>query len=135
MTKISTKQMRSCADELDHCTSSAGKWGQPPDIYGKSAQYLRRAADKLDEISTRANGWLPIKSAPKDGTEILLAEFSPDGIGRSGYVYRAARWHYHVGFCKDGRFWECSFYDGYTIGTDELITHWMPLPTPPKVDE
>lgn len=56
--------------------------------------------------------WQLIKTAPKDGTEILL-------FGSCGR---------QVGAFKDGEWW-CTWYDGYT---PNLVTHWMPLPAPPK---
>lgn len=68
--------------------------------------------------NTRAPQWLPIESAPEDGTEILVW----DGRGIT-----SVRWHFSgwsLVYCgwraEDGDF------DG--------ATHWMPLPAPPEVE-
>ena len=66
----------------------------------------------------KGNGWQSIDSVPKDGTEILILDISKD-------VYTA--W-----FVENRERWE-EAYSG-----DELIhklTHWQPLPTPPKESE
>lgn len=70
-------------------------------------------------------GWLPIATAPKDGTCVLLRS-------KSGYVNRPYR-------CHVGR-WATSSYpsprgwweqgEGFHLDGDEP-THWMALPAPP----
>lgn len=73
-------------------------------------------------------GWLPIESAPKDGTRVLITD--------GKYVYQA---HY-TDDCEFGQFendhragwqiWACE--DGYyssAIEIDEVVK-WMPLPPP-----
>lgn len=76
------------------------------------------------------NGWRPIETAPKDGTDILLAEIQKvDG-----------KWHYgeiDVGcwmrepmsrdeYGRDYWFWASNY------GRVEEPTHWQPLPEPPE---
>lgn len=71
----------------------------------------------------RSDGWLPIESAPKDGTPVML--FSPcdpffnDGANvGTGMVWVSGGW-------RDTGGWRGDY------GHDEP-THWQPLPDPPK---
>ncbi|WP_408015527.1 DUF551 domain-containing protein [Rhodovarius lipocyclicus] len=60
------------------------------------------------------NGWLPIESAPRDGTFVLL-------------------WDRVVGLLHgwwDGKHWVHSW-DSEIIPGQRDLTHWRPLPTPP----
>jgi hypothetical protein len=71
----------------------------------------------MEKVKT---GWLPIESAPRDGTRILAYE---DGN------------HYALEWCQefpepDGGYWKC-FCGQYVTITPEP-THWMPLPAPPE---
>jgi len=64
-------------------------------------------------------GWQPIETAPKDGTEIL----GSDGVART-----SIQW--------DGEFldrWELAWPGAYAEDVSFYPTHWMPLPDPPKV--
>lgn len=56
--------------------------------------------------------WQPISSAPKDDVIIRGWWFEAPGLGKS---------------------WECDI--EYHDGTDVFVTHWLPLPPPPKGDE
>ena len=44
--------------------------------------------------------------------------------------------HYKHAYCNNDGYWaiECCFYDGekFQIGLAYKVTHWMPLPEPPK---
>ena len=65
-------------------------------------------------------GWQPIGSAPKDGTEMLL--YANGGAGDREYV-GVGQWATAKGpGTVAGWFWS------YAIRP----THWMPLPEPPK---
>jgi len=66
-----------------------------------------------------SNGWQPIETAPKDGTEILLYA-SAWGLSDIGLCY----W-------RDDR-----VMTGWTWGCEQPFkfpTHWMPIPEAPKV--
>jgi hypothetical protein len=62
-----------------------------------------------------SGGWQPIETAPKDGTRIL-------GF-RSG-------WAEAIGVA----FWRCDWEEWRSVPGDYSwnLTHWMPLPEPPK---
>lgn len=90
--------------------------------------------------SQRENGWMPIESAPKDGSEIILA--APKTRGGSYWV--------HVGWWVEGDSHPWRFIDDFSMEptgccdredgervcvngfTEDAPTHWMPLPTPPE---
>lgn len=59
--------------------------------------------------------WLPIKTAPRDGSIIDL--FAADGTRWENCSFEDGRW-FRYG----------NFYEEYEISP----THWMPLPTPPS---
>lgn len=62
--------------------------------------------------------WLPIGTAPKDGTEILLCRSADDG--HSETFVQVASWRYGG--------WTV-FYDALPLHFEP--THWMPLPRVP----
>ena len=89
----------------------------------------------LAKAEALAEGWQPIETAPKDGTEILL-----HGAGRTTYGQWAApsktpHLHYQDGFAPE-EVWEefdpywASWDGGFT--DEHPPTHWRPLPPPPK---
>lgn len=61
--------------------------------------------------------WWPIETAPKNGTTILLS---------NGTWINFGRWHRHL-YGRGSPGWVIN-----DCGTVERITHWMPLPVPPK---
>lgn len=63
--------------------------------------------------SVEGDGWLPIESAPKDGTQILI-EVHPR-------IFDVVSW-------SDGAWREC----GNFMRLRKDPTHWRPLPTPPS---
>lgn len=65
--------------------------------------------------------WQPIETAPKDGRQILAWD------GNEAMCVEFTTW-------VDGTcFWEFAHgKDGHVYGAGEILTHWMPLPPPPK---
>ena len=99
-----------------------------------AAMAFRDMAEKYRARATGApppaspSGWQPIETAPKDGTDVLLArkdgvdigswqEAQPDGF-ESGVIVDPGLpegWYGYLGFSP----------------FDDPPTHWMPLPVPP----
>jgi hypothetical protein len=69
------------------------------------------------------NTWRPIKTAPKNGSEILT--FSTPRYGGSGIIVQ------HWYNCWRGETW----YDHSEEYGDSGATDWRPLPQPPKQSE
>ena len=62
--------------------------------------------------------WMPIDTAPKDGSAVLVWD---------GYNQTTAIW------CAEFTGWELAVpSDGYIDSNCISPTHWMPLPEPPK---
>lgn len=80
-----------------------------------ASRQIRNFVESYETAKEAANlsGWMPIASAPKDGTKILLLD--PEGCG-SGY------WNGNGWMADWGNYYE---YEPET-------THWMPLPLPPE---
>ena len=76
--------------------------------------------------------WQPIETAPKDGTKIL-------GYGLCEYVWRPIEKcekiifiAYHNSSWGDGWYFDINDEDGSVVAH---LTHWIPLPKPPKETE
>lgn len=77
--------------------------------------------------------WMPIETAPKDGTWILLTggdiwkgwdgDTQPDAVVGQ---YTESR-----NFSPSEGHWQFAWYDGGFYGEYIDPTHWMPLPAPP----
>jgi hypothetical protein len=100
--------------------------------------------------STALSDWMPIETAPKDGTAVL--GYDPQGVPIGGHSGWPRDYMHHVVVMRwaeddDGEFaWVTpmhGLYGGSSIfrdppdwaGHDAEPTHWMPLPTPPEVTE
>ena len=72
-------------------------------------------AEKLISNGVTVQEWIPVKDRlPESGKEGVLI---------------ALRWGaVDIGWCEDGR-WSSEFINEYEDGE---VTHWMPLPQPPK---
>lgn len=69
--------------------------------------------------------WHPIETAPKDGTSIILH------IQKHNETYYDCKWGPY-GF--ETYEWDGESYDWSPILSSASLTHWMPLPEPPKED-
>jgi hypothetical protein len=72
--------------------------------------------------AARAYQWMPIETAPKDGTDILVA------YGSSVGWMNIVKWHEK----KSGWRWVCSYTHKRLWNNP---THWLPLPQPPQQRE
>jgi hypothetical protein len=70
--------------------------------------------------------WQPIETAPKDGTSVLLLELLFEDLGAQAQNYTVATFRRRDGWVADI---ECK-----PMSHQDKITHWMPLPDPPKCD-
>ena len=75
----------------------------------------KKITDHLISNGVTVQEWIPVtKRLPKNGKEDVLI---------------ALRWgEVDIGGCEDGR-WRSEFVNEYEDGE---VTHWMPLPQPPK---
>lgn len=72
--------------------------------------------------------WQPIETAPKDGTPILGFRFYPVAIRWRPDLDSEFQWDaVSLGSHASTNFMSNGFIDG-----DSNLTHWMPLPEPPK---
>ena len=89
-----------------------------PDVIGEYRiphKLKEEIADHLIANGVTVQEWISVKDRlPKNGKEGVLI---------------ALRWgEVDIGWCEDGR-WDSEFVNEYEDGE---VTHWMPLPQPPK---
>lgn len=107
-------------------------WGYSEKLF--TAQQLHAYA--LEAIAASMVWWLPIESAPKDGTKIL--------IWRDGWDYAPVAWRDAIDG-EDGSFGAWVFDDSLCLGVSDGVlgwnedvedgsmpTHWMPIPAAPS---
>jgi hypothetical protein len=77
--------------------------------------------------------WLPISSAPKDGTPILLFAEGKIGIGYIEQRARSERLIGHASWIGREKWADGDTHTEVTLGwvRPADATHWMPLPKPP----
>lgn len=92
----------------------------------------------IEDLQTSAlDSWEPIKSAPKDGSEITLS---------NGITVAQGAWHNVAPSTQeirdaDGRYVDqidCNGFEGWSDssgGMQPEPTHWMPLPPPPEINK
>jgi len=81
------------------------------------AAVIRALESARDEMAKRIPQWLPIESAPKDGTRIHVWR-------RHGTYPRQVKYDAQYDAFQDD--------DGIHV---HGLTHWMPLPPPPPADK
>lgn len=121
-------------DELERPSSDTNRmkpaaelWAEweADDLVSPAAQAAQKGIPRLAAALKKArreamDQWRPIKTAPKDGTEILIGWFELRGQDSM----TVARWH------GSKKRWMAT----WTLLTDHLAfqpTHWMPRPKPP----
>lgn len=110
------EEVKAAVDWMEN-TSWANCYGDNRDGY-KMIEHLKQAA--LAYIQSLENGgWLPIETAPKDGTKYLVYVEKPMHQNKEPEIMITCE--------KDG------LYDGLMFFHDP--THWQPLPQPPKENE
>ena len=89
-----------------------------PDVIGEYRiphKLKEEIADHLINNGVTVQEWISIKDGlPKNGKEDVLIALLWGGVD--------------IGWCEDGR-WRSEFVNEYEDGE---VTHWMPLPNPPK---
>lgn len=91
-------------------------WRTGCDIEPTDVKQLTKAIDvAVDALRLATEKWMPIESAPKDGTKILVGHF----------------FHNHFYCCSD--YWDIDGYWYNYINIQAKPTHWMHL-KPPEVE-
>lgn len=102
----------------------------------KDAFYITRALQAEPTDSEPNGGWMPIESAPRDGTRILFYDPLSSGLIHSGNweaEFEPERWDKR----KSRTIYRGAWTDHSvaSFGYEELNefnpTHWQPLPAPP----
>ncbi|TXN33942.1 hypothetical protein [Methylobacterium sp. WL19] len=100
-----------------------------------------------EDTARAAEGWEPIETAPRDGTEILLGSYPQTYEGKPvparvtlGYWTQEEDLKVEIGDCGgECRCPEYRFDDPYWMSSDggfskeNPATHWCPLPAPPAL--
>lgn len=107
------------ADQHDDAAGAGDDFASP------ECRLIARALRIAAAQEGQEAGWLPIDTAPKDGTRILIwfvhpnAEYSADPVGEGWAGPHEARWLDHNG-------------GGWTwYGLAGKATFWQPMPAPP----
>ena len=109
---VKKKLVELLTDNLPRC-GNLPRWDNPLQL--SCDEQVQRIADHLIMNGVTVQEWISVKDRlPENVKEGLLI---------------ALRWgEVDIGWCEDGR-WGSQFVDEYEDGE---VTHWMPLPRPPK---
>lgn len=92
--------------------------------------------------NTRADGWQPIETAPKDGTRILLWTTTDGDAELAEYISTINGQAAQISIAQIGS-WDSGNPDPDPMWTRSACweidiignpTHWMPIPTPPEAE-
>lgn len=122
---VSSEDERSCGD-CPHCETITCE-----------VDLMEKAADAIEELQAQIDGWIeqerkallksvpkwiPVTELPPEGETYGDTTFSVEVLGTEGFTYRKAYYNFKYKVWLDGNEeWEWP-----------SITHWMPLPEPPK---
>lgn len=109
----------------DMCIEGSGSVAYRGDASFKCTKYawqqfigdVHAAAPFLTQIP---DGWKTIDTAPKDGTQVLVAQWHR---GSRNHSYRVAHWN--------GENWQAVL----SVLPTHAVTHWQPLPLPPPTEK
>lgn len=115
------KALRCCAEgECKDCAMHEDKQRCQENLLDKAAEAIERDQKELAALREKLPKWISVKERlPIDHLKKYLVAFRDAG----GAIVDMARY-----FPSDG--WTCDNWDV----PQNLITHWMPLPEPPKED-
>lgn len=108
----------------------------------KPCQDCELEAEAIAALSAQADtkqaeplsSWMPIETAPQDGTRVLL--WCPNRFG--GFMEKGSFRRDANASPSEGPLWLDDIYDDYSTGyasTPLSPTHWQPLPAPPTLHQ
>lgn len=111
------------ADQLRQAIADALAKREPD--YEQSETYLRKT-DGIEALAKQVPQWLPIETAPKDGT--VIGGWRPT---QPGNIVRI-KWAHHLAMPGQPLCWVTAT---KSIAISHLPTYWMPLPAAPDPEE
>ena len=81
-----------------------------------------------EPMSTERGGWLPIETAPKDGTRVDLWA---DGGRQTNAFWERGEWLKHIRFVFNRNRPSGDMSGAWRSRVVADPSHWMPLPSPP----
>lgn len=115
-------------DENDHtyCTNVSCGSGAYLHVDAWNNRPAIGAYQRIAELESELGGWVGIDDdPPKDGTKIdLWVKFEKGGWRRVPDAY----WNSAIGD------WQLGQHNAADYAVHPVISHWMPLPSPPKLD-
>jgi len=105
----------------------AAPGGVPQIDYDRAVHDIAAAIHSLSasDAPARGGGWKPIKTAPKDGTRVLL------WLGAPWSCIETAAWYVPWANWQTGRYFAHSESDECAGIGSSVPTHWQPLPAAP----
>ncbi len=107
------------------------------DAYETAIASIRAQQEAEKNELLTMSGWISVKDRLPENEKSVLAyaETRTDGKVISGHVVKAfyADGKYHN--CVPKGWWESVRYNDESPAVNDFVTHWMPLPEPPKMLE